>query len=413
MEDKNKIEIVSDGTRLMSYAEHERIRKNQKIGIGLAVILVAFSLFLAFWNRNFNAYEELRYTQNTEGNGTRYEAYMEGFLKYSKDGISYLNQKDAVQWTAAYTMSKPEAVVQGEYAAVADMEGNAVQLYDRTGKIGEYSMSYPIKKIMVAKQGVFGVVLDAQKEHYIRLYNTDGELLAEIRTKIENNGYPMAVALSEDGVRLVASYYRVDGIDSQNILSFYNFGEGGKGQSGNLVGTIQLDNMLVPKLAFTDKDTVYAVGDSKMLVYDVKNKPKQIREITYPVDIINVFSNESYVGFTCENPVELVEAGKKSPYEIYVYGKTGRQVKHFGTDKIYDEIKIIDNIITCYTGNQCYMVRTNSQDVFQGDMGKNIVDILPTEKRTEFLVVYSESSARIRLINRVVTAEAEEVENVQ
>lgn len=163
MEDKNKIEIVSDGTRLMSYAEHERIRKNQKIGIGLAVILVAFSLFLAFWNRNFNAYEELRYTQNTEGNGTRYEAYMEGFLKYSKDGISYLNQKDAVQWTAAYTMSKPEAVVQGEYAAVADMEGNAVQLYDRTGKIGEYSMSYPIKKIMVAKQGVFGVVLDAQK----------------------------------------------------------------------------------------------------------------------------------------------------------------------------------------------------------------------------------------------------------
>jgi hypothetical protein len=42
----------------------------------------------------------------------------------------------------------------------------------------------------------------------------------------------MSVALSSDASKLAASYYRVDGIDSQNIISFYNFGEGGKGQAG-------------------------------------------------------------------------------------------------------------------------------------------------------------------------------------
>jgi len=70
MEEKNKIEIVSDGSKLMSYMEHERIKRNKTIGIALAVILVTASLFLAYWNRSFNSYTELTYTQNTEGNGT-------------------------------------------------------------------------------------------------------------------------------------------------------------------------------------------------------------------------------------------------------------------------------------------------------------------------------------------------------
>jgi len=47
MDDMNKIEIVSDGSRLMSYTEHERIRRNRRLGIGIAVVLVVISLFLA------------------------------------------------------------------------------------------------------------------------------------------------------------------------------------------------------------------------------------------------------------------------------------------------------------------------------------------------------------------------------
>ena len=405
MEEVNKIEIVSDGSRLMSYAEHERIRRNQTIGIGMAVILLTISLFIGYWNRTFNSYEELSYTQNTEGNGTSYAVFLDGYLKYSKDGVSYLDQKETVQWTEAFTMNKPYVAVNDQYAVATDLDGNAVHLYNRTGKIGEYSMSYPVKKVMVAKQGVFCVVLDGTDENYIRLYDTKGELLAEIKTKIENNGYPMAVALSSDASKLVASYYRVDGIDSQNIISFYNFGEGGKGQSGNLVGTYQLDNMLIPKVAFTDDNTVFVIGDAKMLVYDVENIPKQKKEILYAANPINVFSNENYIGYTCENPIEDVEADKAKPYEVYVYNKNGRLYRQFGVDAVYDNIKIIGNVLAGYTGNVCYMIRANSSEAFYCDMGKNIVDILPTNSRTEFLFVYSEGCARVRLKNEIIVQE--------
>lgn len=413
MEDTNKIEIVSDGSRLMSYTEHERIRKNKTIGIAIAVVLVIASLFLAYWNRSFNSYKELSYTQNTEGNGTRYAVFLDGYLKYSKDGISYLNQKENVQWTEAFTMGKPSVVVNDQYAAVADLEGNHIQLYNRTGKVGEYSMSYPVKQVLVAKQGVFCVVLDGTNETYIRLYDLKGEILAEIKTKIENNGYPMAIAISSDASKLAASYYRVDGIDSQNIVSFYNFGEGGKGQSGNLVGTYQLDNMLIPKITFTDDNTVFAIGDDRMIVYDVKGIPKQKKEIIYPSNIINVFNNDTYIGFTCENPIEEVEAEEAKPYEIYVYNKDGRLLKQFGVDTVYDEVKLIDNVIAGFSGNVCYMIRTNGSEAFYGDMGKNIVDILPTNSKTEFLFVYSESCARVRLRNEIIMEEETETVEIE
>lgn len=410
MEEKKKIEIVSDGSRLMSYEKYRRIKNYRRTALIMTVVLVGISLFLAIWNRTFNSYEELKWTQNTEGNGTRYAVFLDGYLKYSKDGVSYQDQKENVKWTEAYTMSKPVSAVQGSYAAVADMEGNAVYLYDENGKVGNYSMPYPVQKIMVAEQGVFCVVLDGDGINYIRLYHKSGEVLAEIKTQIEINGYPMAVALSADGSKLVASYYRVDGIDSQNVLSFYNFGEGGKGQSGPLIGTVQYDNMLIPKIAFMDDDLVCAVGDEKMLVYQISGKPKLLREVEYPADLQNVFSGDDYIGFTCENPLDEVEAGEAAPYEIYLYDKHGRLKRHFGTEQIYETVQLQGEVLIGYTGSTCSMTRISGTEMFCQNMGKSIVDILPTNKRNEYLFVFSEGSARMKLTNKISLSVEEKTE---
>ena len=118
-------------------------------------------------------------------------------------------------------------------------------------------------------------------------------------------------------------------------------------------------------------------------------------------------------GFTCENPIEEVEAEEAKPYEIYVYNKGGRLLKQFGVDTVYDEVKLIDNVIAGFSGNVCYMIRTNGSEAFYGDMGKNIVDILPTNSKTEFLFVYSESCARVRLRNEIIMEEETETVEIE
>ena len=110
---------------------------------------------------------------------------------------------------------------------------------------------------------------------------------------------------------------------------------------------------------------------------------------------------------------EEVEAEEAKPYEIYVYNKGGRLLKQFGVDTVYDEVKLIDNVIAGFSGNVCYMIRTNGSEAFYGDMGKNIVDILPTNSKTEFLFVYSESCARVRLRNEIIMEEETETVEIE
>lgn len=397
MEEKKGIALVEAG----GTSPDQKIIRNRRIAILLAAVLVASGLFLAFWNRSFDSYKNVTSSQLSEGAGTQFANFKDGFLKYSKDGITYLSQKEDVIWTEAYTMTSPKISVCEEYAVLADLSGNDVHLYGVDGKIGDYSMGYPIKNIIAAKNGVFCVVLDASSVHYIQLYNQKGTLLAEIKTQIENNGYPLSVDISSDGEKLVASYYRIEGIESKNVLSFYHFGEGGKGKSGNLVGTYQFEDLLIPKVEFLDDNTVCAIGDTQTLLYKMKNEPKLSAEIPFSSEIKSVFCSEGYIGYICENTEEDFEDGREDIYQVWIYNKSGRAVQNFGKNELHENIKIVGDLIVSYSLDQCVMEKTDGTVIYAGNLDGNIVDILPTNKRREYYVVYSQGSSRIRLKNDV------------
>lgn len=399
--ENRKIEIIKNRENRKEYIEEQRRKRDRKIAIAAAFLFVAVALIYAFWNRSFNAYEELTSTPNSEANDTQFARYEEGYMKFSKDGISYLDAQEQILWTEAYNMEKPFISIEGECVVVADLEGNEVQIYNREGKVGDYSMPYPVRSVQAAAQGVFCVVLEEEDANYIRLYNREGKLLTDIKTKIESNGYPLDVAISSDGKKMAASFYCIDGINAKNVISFYNFGEGGKGQSGNLVGTYQFEETLIPKIEFMDDETVCVVGDNQIIFYEMKDKPKKFHQIELEEEMKSVFSNEEYIGYICENPEEDVKAGKIEPYQIFLYDKKGKLAESFGQDKLYETVKLEENMIMCYSGSECSLVHTNGIEFFSQDMGQNIMNILPTDNRKELLVVYSDRCVRISLENQM------------
>lgn len=397
--EKGKIHIIREGINREDDEDRQKKNPAKRAAVFYTVLMVVCALAFAFWNREFQSYEEVTSTPNSEANDTRFVLYRGDYLKYSKDGISYLDQKEKIIWTEAYNMEKPKISVQGEYAVVADLGGNQIQLFDKDGKIGEYSMPYPVKNVQAAAQGVFCVVLMEEGSSYIRLYNRDGKLLTDIKSQLESNGYPLAVSISSDGMKMAVSYYFVDGMKSKNILSFYNFGEGGKGQSGNLVGTYQFEDTLIPKVMFMDDDTICAVGDNQTLFFQMDVKPKKIRKIEFEREIKSVFSSSQYIGFIYENDQEVVERGDASPYQVSIYKKNGRLKTDFGIETLYEENILIDDILYSYTGSACSLRTLKGIEFFQNDMGQNIIDILPTNKRRDFLFVYGDRSAKVHLKN--------------
>ncbi|MDO4555423.1 MAG: DUF5711 family protein [Lachnospiraceae bacterium] len=405
--EEKHIKLIRDKENRRAARERVKRQKERRIAITIAAFFVVIALIYSFWNRYFNAYEELTSTPNSDANYTQFATFGNGYFKYSKDGVSYLDADENIIWTEAYNMEQPSISIAGEYAAIADLDGNQVKIYDVKGITGDYSMPYPIRNVQMANQGVFCIVLEGDDANYIRLYDSNGGLLADIKTQIENNGYPLAVAISSDGEKLAASFYGAEGINSKNVLSFYNFGEGGKGQNGNLVGTYQFEDMLIPKIVFMDDETVCVVGDNQTIFYQMKEKPKKIREINFDTEIKSVFSDEKYIGFVIENDEADVESALAKKYQILLYNKYGKLKESFGREVIYENIRLQDNVIYCYSESECSLLRTNGTEFFCKNMGQNIVNILPGRNRREFLFLYSDRSARVRLKNSL-NAEADD-----
>ena len=107
-------------------------------------------------------------------------------------------------------MTDPKVVSCGDYVAVTDIGNNSYTLYNTSKKLGSFQTDYPITDIQVATQGLVAVVLEDEKTNFITAFDRMGTKCVEIKTTISKNGYPFAIALSEDGQKLVASYVTID-----------------------------------------------------------------------------------------------------------------------------------------------------------------------------------------------------------
>ena len=59
--------------------------------------------------------------------------------------------------------------------------------------------SYSIVKARISSNGLVAAILDGGGDTWINFYASDGSLIAENQTKIDDPGFPLDVAVSDDG----------------------------------------------------------------------------------------------------------------------------------------------------------------------------------------------------------------------
>ena len=62
-------------------------------------------------------------------------------------------------------------------------------IYNDKGRQGQVSVSYPIVKLEVAKQGVVAALLEDKTSNYIEVYDKEGKQLVSHKSIIDENGY--------------------------------------------------------------------------------------------------------------------------------------------------------------------------------------------------------------------------------
>lgn len=369
-----------------------------KIVAVIVVIIIFAGIYMIFVGRGYNGYEVVEETGVKNASMLDYAPYQNSLLKFSKDGATYVDEKGKAVWNETFAMKMPTADVSGEYAAIADMNGNDVYIFNTQGKVSNTTMPYKICDIAVASQGEFAVILEDEKVNYINIYDKNGEQISEIQTTIDKSGYPMDMDLSSDGTKLFSTYLYLDGVDVKNGLAAYNFGPVGVNENADrLMGGYQLEDTLVPKVEFLDNNTICAFGDNQIILYSMREKPSEKARIVLKSEVQSVIYNDKYVGIVISNEEETKKNEEKAPYVLELYNTNGRKVMTQKIDFSYENVRMTKDEIVFTGGTECRIYTVKGKLKFSYTFSKNVVDMVPTGYSSRYIVLYDSGSEVVRL----------------
>ena len=363
-----------------------RKQKNIKLAVLLVVIVIAAVCAVVLLNREYHGYKVQERNETQYENTAGYVQFCGNLLKYTPDGVSYIDANGNVVWTAGVNMKMPMAVTSGSYAAVADMSGNEVYIFSEEGQVRDAKS--------LENAGAFAVVLESEKTNYVNLYDKNGDSIYEMQTTIGKSGYPLDITISNDGQKLFTSYINVSSGTAQNNLAAYNLGDVGQNANADrMVGGYKLDGQVVPKVQFISNDTVAAFGTNSIKIYSMKEKPNEKAEIEFEGEIRSIFYNEDYIGFVQE---EKSEDGESS-YVMRVYDTKGNKKFTKNIEFTYDNIYASEKEIIVTGGVNCKIIRINGSIKFDGTLSGKILSMVPSGKKLSYVVVYDDATEIIKL----------------
>lgn len=384
-EDDFQNEMEESGRR------HKRfIRRRWLVGFVL-LLAAAVGVYLLV---NLQTYSKVRVTDEYKKEGAGNNSYREfagGVLKYSRDGISYIDQKGDEQWNHSYQFKNPYIESGKASAVAADKGGNDILVIQKDGVKGEIHTAMPIEKVSVSEQGIVAAILKNDSSAEIICYDIAGNILVEHKTSSVGTGYPLDISLSENGkVMQVLYFYTQDGAITSKVM-YYNFGEVGKEKTDNQVSSHEYKDTIMVSGFFLDQDTSAAVGDNCLAIYQGKETPEEGVQIAIDKEIKSVVHNEHYIGLILKNE------GKEG-YELRLYNGDGKVVisKDFTGD--YSSVKLCGRQVIMYDGKKCSIFMRNGIQKFDGEMEDNIMEIFPVAGVNKYIVMSTDGMKKVRLV---------------
>ncbi len=379
-------------TEAMEEAKRQKRKRWKKTGIIAGSILaVSIGIYLLI---NLQTYTSVRTVDTYPVSGAasnEYKQFADGVLKYSRDGISYLDQKGSEVWNQAYQIQNPVVDVNETSGAVADKGGNAILVFNEEGLRGEIETDLPIERISVSEQGIVSVILIDEGSSQILCYDAAGNILVEHKTSVNGTGYPMDAALSPDGEILQVLYlYTQDGTITSRV-AYYNFGQEGESETDHQVTEQEYKDVVMADGFFMNQSVSAAVGDNMLTIFRGKSVPEEAVKVEIDKEIKSVFHSQKYIGMILKNE------GKEG-YELRLYNDRGQMAMSEDFSGDYSNVKICGSQVIMYDGKNCSIFTRGGIQKFEGEMNSNILEIFPVAGVNKYIVMNENGMEVVRLV---------------
>ena len=317
---------VEQKTRRLSEKKTRHINRKRLLRLIVMAlgVLAAFILLISLVSRrNWREADLMEDSAQSGGSDVEY-LHLDGkILRFSQNGAALLSDRGKELWNLSYSYAKPKARLQGSFGMVADIGGTGACIFGRDGITGTISANSPILNLAISGKGTAVLVLEEGTASRLQFYDKTGRQL-DISATLEMaiSGFPVDIALSPDGTGLaVSAGAYLEGRLATQIV-FYNFAVG-KGETNRLVGYFTYNDVLFPEIRYMGGDAVLAVGDDRLVFFDMstENKPKVAQEVVFDTQIAAVDTGDAHVSV-----VRSRETGSGTGISLEVFDKTGKQL---------------------------------------------------------------------------------------
>lgn len=331
------------------------------------------------------------YKKNTE-DSNQYAAFSDGMIRYSRDGVVFLNKKNQEKWIQPCQIQNPVIDINEDVFAVADIGGNTIMIFQKSGLKGEIETTLPIEKIAVSNQGIVSAILKNESTPQIISYDAVGNILVEHQVNLNSTGYPISLDMSADGKNLLVSYLSTKNGTLKSVFASYNFGQAGQQKTDNLIYTEEFEQTVVADVFYMDASTSVAVGDKSFAIYEGTQSVKKKKEVNLNQEIRSEFHSDKYIGFVLTNQ-------DKSGYEVQLYDKTGKQMINREITGEYSHAKLAGDEMILFDGTKGCVISDTGIQRFKGDWGMDVQDVVPTEGIHRYLLAGADELRVVYLTN--------------
>lgn len=370
---------------------HRRNRIMKILATCITIIAMAAIIFYLWDNSVYTSYSEISSFKRTGSSDSTCLNHNGRVLIYSKDGISSIDNKGNVVWNETYQMQNPIVEVNENAVAVGDYSGHIIYVMNEKGKVGEIDTNLPIRDLCVSKTGIVAAVLEDSKLTRLNLYDSKGKELVKSECRMSQNGYPVAVALSDTGEVMEVSYLYVDSGSMKSSVAFYNFSDVGQNSVDRLVSGNEYADTVIPYVGFLGKDSAFAVGSNRLSFYSGAEKPVSVAEKLLNEEIQAIYTGSEAVGLV------YIDTTGAALYRFDLYDKKGNLTLSQNIDFDYQNILIQKNSVVIYSNTECVMYNFSGREKFRGTFGKSVSLLVPSNKINRFVMVSSDSIDIIEL----------------
>lgn len=375
----------------------KKIRKHKATavyrGLLIVIFVVAVAVFLVVQYKRhiYTSYDVILSVPRDKNSEATDIALGNAILTYSPDGAHCTDARGNVSWNQTYEIQDIRLAVNQDVVAIGNYNGREIYVQNTQEILGTISTTMPIRNLAVSANGHVTAVLADTDITWVNTYSLDGTLLSKGQTSMNISGYPSAISLSPDGEMLAVAYIYVDAGILKTDIAFYNFGEVGENVSDHIISAYSLTDQLVPEIGFLNRETIYAVGDSRLTIYKGSQKPEEKATYLFDQELLSVYSGTQHIGlvFASDDPA--------NQYRMDVYNASAEKVGSYYFDINYTDIIFTEDNFIVYNETQCIIRTYDDLEKFNGVFSETVNVMIPTNLAYRYLLVTDHSIDTIQL----------------